>query len=74
MAVRYGDAIAVKHVDAYDIFRWPEFQAFASRLGIKTLDQTSALTIRIALGEFVTINQKRMAVIEIEDESQRGMP
>lgn len=44
--------------DGFDVWRWPEFQALALRLGIALELDTKAVTIRIAVGEQPHITQE----------------
>ena len=37
--------------DGWEVFAWPEYQAFRKRLGIPIFLDETALTIRIAIGE-----------------------
>jgi len=41
-----------------DVWKWPEFQAFTKRLRIDVNTPTTNLTIRIPLGEVVSITQE----------------
>lgn len=43
-------------VDGYEVYRWPEFRAFAARLGFVWDLYTTDVTIRLAEGEAVIIS------------------
>jgi len=47
--------------DGFTVWRWPEFQAFAARLGIDLAYDTTAVTVRIAVGERPVITQEYKA-------------
>lgn len=55
-----GDSVPLPRSDTnpvsgHDVFRWPEFQAFARRLGLHLENYTKVVTVRIAEDEVVTI-------------------
>ena len=57
--------------DSSEVFSWPEFKAFAKRLGISDR-ATRKLTIRIAVGEIVEIQEAYLGQdLHVADTSER---
>lgn len=55
-----------------EIWRWPEFQAFAKRLGVEPSLPTTRLIIDIGLSEAVKITQTYMA--DVNRQAETGWP
>ena len=51
----------MSYAEGYDVFRWPEFQAFAKRLGLDTTLPTTDMCIFIPLEGSVRITQEYLA-------------
>ena len=41
-------------VDSYEVFHWPEFRAFAERLGVPLGKPIRSLTVHLAMGQIAT--------------------
>lgn len=50
-----------RSVTGYEVYNWPEFEAFARRLGFKYDLATRDVTIRLTVDEFVVIEHNYQA-------------
>lgn len=48
-----------------DVYNWPEFRAFADRLGVVRSLSTQVLTIRLAFDEVVAVTQEYIPEAEV---------
>jgi hypothetical protein len=53
-------------VRSIDVYRWPEWKAFAKRLGIAEELSTVSLTIELCVGDTVVVTQKYIPKVEVE--------